>query len=291
MESYTPLMKRRLIALFIPLLLLTSYFSISAEASSSLATILEGSASPPLESTDTSSDTPFALSTSSEFLAVEEAYQLSVTATEQGLKLDWVIADGYFLYGEQFRVLINGTPVTAKLPTGIIQYDPIFEKEVEKHYQHAVVKIASDQLPPHVSSTPTVFQLSVTSQGCADAGLCYPPHTQYFSVNGNTITPLAAPSANNAEGQTKSVNAIAGDTDSVTPIQVIAMLGFALLGGMILNLMPCVLPVLSLKALSLSNSASNHRHQGWSYTFGAITAFIAMAGLLLAVRAAGQAVG
>ena len=69
------------------------------------------------------------------------------------------------------------------------------------------------------------------------------------------------------------------------------MIFFAITGGIILNLMPCVLPVLSLKALSLANSAKKHTHQGWSYTIGVISTFICMACLLLVIRAAGQAVG
>ena len=69
---------------------------------------------------------------------------------------------------------------------------------------------------------------------------------------------------------------------------------FALLGGMILNLMPCVFPVLSLKVLSLSSDrASNREHQlhGIAYTLGVMGAFFALAAVLLTLQASGAAIG
>ncbi len=73
----------------------------------------------------------------------------------------------------------------------------------------------------------------------------------------------------------------------------ILILLFALLGGLILNLMPCVLPVLSLKIMHLveeNNSASRHI-QGLAYTAGVVLSFLLIAGLMLALRAAGQSIG
>ncbi|MBX2834284.1 MAG: thioredoxin family protein [Micavibrio sp.] len=70
---------------------------------------------------------------------------------------------------------------------------------------------------------------------------------------------------------------------------------FALLGGMILNLMPCVFPVLSLKALHLVKAAEkpqNHvKASGLVYTLGVILSFLAIAGILLAIKAGGETVG
>lgn len=69
---------------------------------------------------------------------------------------------------------------------------------------------------------------------------------------------------------------------------------FALLGGMILNLMPCVFPVLSLKVLSLSSdrgSNREHRLHGMAYAAGVMLAFLALAGLLLTLQAGGAAIG
>ncbi|MEE9476687.1 MAG: thioredoxin family protein [Roseateles sp.] len=67
-------------------------------------------------------------------------------------------------------------------------------------------------------------------------------------------------------------------------------LALALLGGLILNLMPCVFPVLSIKALALVNKG-NHRAEGLAYTAGVLLSFAALAGVLIALRAGGQQVG
>ncbi|MCL4671505.1 MAG: thioredoxin family protein [Sphingomonadaceae bacterium] len=68
----------------------------------------------------------------------------------------------------------------------------------------------------------------------------------------------------------------------------------ALAGGVILNLMPCVFPILSLKAISLvksGESAAAARREGLAYTAGAMLACIGLGALLLALRAAGEQVG
>ncbi|MBV1901652.1 MAG: hypothetical protein KUG56_08270, partial [Kordiimonadaceae bacterium] len=70
---------------------------------------------------------------------------------------------------------------------------------------------------------------------------------------------------------------------------------FALLGGLILNLMPCVFPVLSLKAFALVSanykSLSERRMEGWAYTLGIWASFMLIVGVLVALRASGEAVG
>ncbi|WP_395445347.1 protein-disulfide reductase DsbD family protein [Caulobacter sp. UC70_42] len=69
---------------------------------------------------------------------------------------------------------------------------------------------------------------------------------------------------------------------------------FAFVGGLILNLMPCVFPVLSMKAASLAghaHDAGKARLQGLVFLLGVVSTFLALAGLLLVVRAGGAAVG
>jgi thiol:disulfide interchange protein len=68
---------------------------------------------------------------------------------------------------------------------------------------------------------------------------------------------------------------------------------FALLGGVALNLMPCVFPVLSLKLLSLAGpgSDSEHRHHGIAYAAGVILSFALLGGTLLVLRTGGAAIG
>ena len=69
----------------------------------------------------------------------------------------------------------------------------------------------------------------------------------------------------------------------------------AFIGGLILNLMPCVFPIISLKALSLAKTAhgerSEIRRSAWAYTAGVLASFIVFAGLLIALKAAGASVG
>lgn len=69
---------------------------------------------------------------------------------------------------------------------------------------------------------------------------------------------------------------------------------FALLGGLILNLMPCVFPILAMKAASLSRSAhhpAEARRDGLAFLAGVLATFLVLAGALLALRAGGQALG
>ncbi len=69
---------------------------------------------------------------------------------------------------------------------------------------------------------------------------------------------------------------------------------FALLGGLILNLMPCVFPILAMKAASLSRAAhdpAEARRDGLAFLAGVLATFLVLAGALLALRAGGQALG
>lgn len=78
-----------------------------------------------------------------------------------------------------------------------------------------------------------------------------------------------------------------------SPPMVFLLLG-ALAGGLLLNIMPCVFPILSLKALSLARAGGSQREaraEGLAYTAGVILASVALGGLLLILRAAGEQVG
>ena len=70
---------------------------------------------------------------------------------------------------------------------------------------------------------------------------------------------------------------------------------FALMGGFILNLMPCVFPVLSMKALTFAKNAGESVHKqrmdGLAYTVGVIAAFVALATVLIVLRAGGERIG
>lgn len=98
----------------------------------------------------------------------------------------------------------------------------------------------------------------------------------------------------------ESVAAPAGGNSSGPPtgggfVEFLKNLGFAFLGGLILNVMPCVLPILSLKALAVAEltgqDARAARMAGLSYFAGVVVCFAILAGILLALRAGGGLVG
>lgn len=75
---------------------------------------------------------------------------------------------------------------------------------------------------------------------------------------------------------------------------LLAAAGFAVLGGLILNLMPCVFPILAMKAASLAGHGGAHgdaRRQGLAFGAGVLATFLVLAGVLIALRAAGSAAG
>ncbi len=86
----------------------------------------------------------------------------------------------------------------------------------------------------------------------------------------------------------------AGPDAGFRPLVFLQALLFAVLGGLILNLMPCVFPILAMKAASLATAAHEPRHarrDGLAFLAGVLTTFLLLAGVLLALRAAGEAVG
>ncbi|QOC24106.1 thioredoxin family protein [Wenzhouxiangella sp. AB-CW3] len=79
--------------------------------------------------------------------------------------------------------------------------------------------------------------------------------------------------------------------DSSSPGWALALI-LALAGGVLLNLMPCVFPVLSIKAMSLvSGAGHDQRGHGLAYTAGVLVSFAVLAAVLLALRAGGEAIG
>ena len=78
-------------------------------------------------------------------------------------------------------------------------------------------------------------------------------------------------------------------------LSLLAAMLFAFIGGIVLNLMPCVFPVLSLKALALAAPGHGNRQklrlEGLAFSGGVIATFVVLAGLLLAFRAAGEQFG
>lgn len=224
-----------------------------------------------------------------EFLPVEEAYQLEVEVTdERNLRLYWLIADNYYLYQHRFKFNLEDStgPVglDIQLPAGQEKTDEYFG-DVVVHYRDADVTLTTTR--PVENAT-----LSVVSQGCADAGLCYPPYKEYFTVDfvSGAVTATDKPGSGAAPGSGASAPVTPAD-DGTQP-SLLYMLLLAFMGGAILNLMPCVFPILSLKVLSFARSTDHDRHlHSWVYSAGVVASFVAVAALLIALQQAGQAIG
>ncbi len=118
-----------------------------------------------------------------------------------------------------------------------------------------------------------------------------PERFEFLLARGDTgLVFSAAPRADFAAGMAEGA---AAPGPAGTP-GLLAALGLALLGGLILNLMPCVFPVLFLKAGSAMEAAGDRallRRHGLLYTAGVVSSFLVVAGVLLALRASGEALG
>jgi thiol:disulfide interchange protein len=219
-----------------------------------------------------------------EFLPVEEAYQLALEIIDdQQLRLYWQIADNYYLYRKRFSFSLEdeqgAIEVQAQMANGVVREDEYFGIS-QVYYYFADVILSTDR--PVTTAT-----LTVGSQGCADAGLCYPPQKQQFSIDfqAGTIAALQKPTQGNG------TVAIGSGTPAGSG-SLLYMLLLAFIGGSILNLMPCVFPVLTLKVLSFANSAEHARHvHGWFYAAGVVSCFVLIALLLISLQQAGAAVG
>jgi len=131
-----------------------------------------------------------------------------------------------------------------------------------------------------------------------------PVHDRWPAVAAPTAAATTTPSAPGDNAPTTSAlqpgtrSGAAPRTDAIpltrTATLIPALLS-ALLGGLILNLMPCVFPVLAIKVLAFSKAHHNggvgHRAEGLAYTAGVMLSFMALGGLLLALRAGGEQLG
>ncbi len=114
------------------------------------------------------------------FLKPDQAYPVSAKAADDKVIVHWDIADGYYLYRNKFRFSSKTNDVTLgdpDLPPGKTKVDPFFG-EIEI-YRKAVDIELPVRFP---GKMPDLLELEVKSQGCADAGICYPPHRQKLIV-------------------------------------------------------------------------------------------------------------
>lgn len=200
-----------------------------------------------------------------EFLEPEKAFVFSAAmATPDTVELRFRVAPGYYMYRERFGISISplgaatlGEPV---YPKGEVKYDPTFEKDMEVYHQDVVIRV-----PVTPGGQP--FTLTLTGQGCADAGLCYPPMDSSvrltpvaggYAVAGNGGAP-AAPAASGG-GLSALVNA--GDTglaDALGGLGWLKTAGVFLVLGLLLAFTPCVLPMIPILSSIVLGGASPER--------------------------------
>jgi thiol:disulfide interchange protein/DsbC/DsbD-like thiol-disulfide interchange protein len=110
----------------------------------------------------------------------------------------------------------------------------------------------------------------------------------------SAVSPALQQALDAAAANAGNTNAGTTNTSSASGATLLLTLAAAMLGGLLLNLMPCVFPVLALKVLAFAQpgtSARSHRQAGLAYTAGVVLSFVALGGLLLALRSAGEALG
>jgi thiol:disulfide interchange protein DsbD len=118
---------------------------------------------------------------------------------------------------------------------------------------------------------------------------------------GGTLGGVLVLTSTDGSVQALTVNAMAGPVPSASfpggaenALGLMLALAFAFVGGLILNLMPCVLPILAMKALALSShggGSAHARHEGLAYGAGAILSFLALGAAVIILRAGGDAIG
>lgn len=218
-----------------------------------------------------------------EFLDPEQAFQLAAAmASPTELVVQFTVAPKYYMYREQFRFEITpaeeaGRLGEPRLPPGKVKYDPTFDKELEVYYGQVRVALP---LQPGAAQPLT---LAITSQGCADAGLCYSPMqlelqllptAAGYDVAGQGAGPMsrldAAGGQAGAAGAAGGLDAVLnfGDldvADYLAQAGLLNIVAICLLLGLLLSFTPCVLPMVPiLLTLIAGANASVTGRQGAS---------------------------
>lgn len=246
--------------------------------------------------------------TDDEPLPAEKAFVFeAIAASPTEILARWTMPHGYYLYRDRSALRLvdaDGDAVGAPVwPRGLDHSD--------EHFGTVVVYFDQVELPLPLrrdSGQARNVTLEAEFQGCKENGVCYPVMTRRVEVALPAASteqladaarsfvpappPVEAGSATTGDGTNQ--NALRSRPPEASALGLVAALLLALGGGLILNLMPCVLPVLSLKLLGLAQSgesaAKARRHALW-YTAGVLVAFAVVGLLALALRAAGQALG
>jgi thiol:disulfide interchange protein DsbD len=175
-----------------------------------------------------------------EFLPVDKAFVLTSERLESGeTQLFWQIADGYYLY--QKRLKFDGLSAAQQpvLPEGESHSDEFFGEQ-PVYRQGLEVKI-----PANASG-----QIKVSYQGCADAGLCYPPQTRVIDLGGQAST-----TANTTSNEAPDQALASGLQQRALGWSLLVFFGL----GLLLAFTPCTLPMLPILAGMIVGSGATPR--------------------------------
>lgn len=165
----------------------------------------------------------FGQTSGSQFVPVDQAFAFDFKQQGSQLMLNWQIRPGYYLYRQQIKWVPQQAVLGPfALPAGLPHKDEFFG-EVQIYQQKLQLAIPLQQAAEHAS-------LSITYQGCAEAGFCYPPETRVIPLDAVAATaPAGAPPP-------------AGPNPASPPFSPL----WALLFGIGIAFTPCVLPMYPL---------------------------------------------
>ncbi|SEO45379.1 thiol:disulfide interchange protein DsbD [Luteibacter sp. UNC138MFCol5.1] len=233
--------------------------------------------------------------TDAEPLPADQAFRFEALVKDHAsLLLRWTMPKDYYLYRDKTEIKVTS-------PAGVAAGEPDWPSGTAHHDEHfgdTIVYYDQVELPVPLTGAGNAKDvvLDVAYQGCLENGVCYPVMKRQVKVDlaagtatigGGKADDRAATSAEVAPTPPPPGLTPGGDA----PVGILAAIGLALLGGLVLNLMPCVLPVLSLKAITVLESgespAAARRHALW-YTAGVLVAFAALGLVIVGIRAAGH---
>ncbi len=123
-------------------------------------------------------------SNETDFLPPDVAFRVAARIDGNAVKVRWVIADGYYLYKQKIQVQAESPDLMVsapQLPPGAVKTDPYLgTQEIYTQQVEATVPYTRIDAGAHP------IQIKLTYQGCAEAGLCYPPITKVVFPNAAT---------------------------------------------------------------------------------------------------------
>jgi len=179
-----------------------------------------------------------------DLLEPEKAFRISARVLdERTAEVSFVIADGYYMYRDKFRFAAQpGAKLgAAELPAGERRKDEFFG-EVETYRKRVAIRIP-------VQSADGTLRLSVTSQGCADVGVCYVPMDSQVSLR---LAAFPGGSGASDRGTVGGLVELAGRASDLEMAQLfesgsLALVLASFLGlGLLLAFTPCVLPMIPI---------------------------------------------